>query len=287
MTARRSKLVCGAVTLSTRWPVGLWREWQGTVGGAEESGAGAPAGFVARTDDLLTVPLRLAESEITTLYNLLRTAWAGGTITWTPDLDAPATTLEVSLESPTPAQPVNLTPDAEYPRLFVVSLTFRKSDGTAFDLPYFVGEPSSPAGPWRPRFAYGSGGASVLRLAFPVGRWSYVLNTAGGQARTATGVAGAWLTEDRSRLVLPIRFLASEWASVRALLAWTRTGAAISWDPDVDNASAPAPMSVYIDAPTAGQNVIPEPDVGNPRVRWLSLLLRRVDGADFTLDYFA
>lgn len=137
--------------------------------------------------------------------------------------------------------------------------------------------------PWRSSFTFGDPPATV-RFEYPLERWRPELAGLGGTRWTATGVVGAWRQADRSRLAISIRFLPHEWASVLDVLAWAQTGAPFTWTPDPDT-SIPA-ASVVLEAPAAGADVVPVTDASYPRLRYVTLVIRRVDGADFGLDYF-
>lgn len=138
--------------------------------------------------------------------------------------------------------------------------------------------------PWRPSFSYGVG-PTTFRLAWPVERWRPVLEGIGGLRMTADGTVGAWRQADRSRLALALRFMPDEWPALVGLLAWAQSGAAFDWTPDPDAPSDT--FEVYLDAPRAGETVAPIADASYPRLRYLSIVIRRADGADFGLEYFA
>lgn len=142
--------------------------------------------------------------------------------------------------------------------------------------------------PWRPRFEWGpAGDREAIRLRWPVGLWRDQAAGIGGGRHAADGTLGAWLQAERDRLSVPVRFDAAEWPAIRALLEWAQTGAAFTWSPDPDADPAIAAVEVLLDAPRAGEAVDPLPDVQYPKLRTLTLLLRRADGLRFDLEYFS
>ena len=130
----------GALVLP--YPPQLWRETRTTIGGSARSGGGALAGYVVRTDHLLAVPLRLTAAEWPDLRALLAWAETGEDFIWTPDAEYPWLTFTCTLDSPKAGEAVTPEPDAAYPKVRVVTLTLRRSDGEPFDLDYFT-EPQS------------------------------------------------------------------------------------------------------------------------------------------------
>jgi hypothetical protein len=283
----RFTIAAAAIDFAPMYPTGAFGEPIDTAGGTLESGAGVPASFVVRRDHWLTVPVRIDETEVAAFFDLMREAQKGATIVWTPDVDDPGTTYAVKLASPSAAEEITLEPDGAYPLMSTVALTFRRVDGAAWDLDYYA-DPDAPAivpaTRWCPRFSYGAS-PTTFRLPLPVTRWRPILGGLGGARWTAEGALGAWRQTDRSRLAFAIRYTAAEWPSVRAWLAWAQTGAPFDWEPDPDNEPGIS-LEVYLDAPQAGARIDPIEDAGFPRVRLLPILIRRVDGADFALDYF-
>lgn len=283
----RFTIASAAIDFSPMYPTGPFAEPIDTAGGTLESGGGVPASFVVRRDHWLSVPVRIDETEVGAFFDFLRAAQTGAPIVWTPDVDNPGTTLAVILAAPSASEDVTLEPDGVYPLMSTVTLTFRKVDGTAFDLDYYAEPGASAPAPgvaWAPRFSYGTG-PTTFRLSLPVTRWRPILGGLGGVRWTAEGDVGAWRQSDRSRLALAIRFTAAEWPAVRAWLAWAQTGAAFDWAPDPDRFPAVV-HECYLDAPQAGARVEPVDDTAYPRVRYLAILLRRTDGGDLDLAYF-
>lgn len=142
---------------------------------------------------------------------------------------------------------------------------------------------------WRPTFTYGTEGLETsLELSLPVGLWRHGVLTRGGRRLTGTGVPGAARTGRRDTLVLPLRFLESEWPEVAAWLVWAQTKAPFTWllDTEATGAGQLESADVWLDAPQVGEVVAPQPDPGYPRVLLLEVVLRRVDGGAWDLEYF-
>lgn len=124
-----------------------------------------------------------------------------------------------------------------------------------------------------------------LVLPYPPLLWKEERATVGGAARSTGGVLAGYAVRVDHRLHLPLRITAEEWPQLRAMLAWGEAGGAIVWTPD-----AATPWQTFtcsLDGPRAGESAIPEPDPTFPKVRTLTVILRRVDGAPFDLDYFS
>lgn len=124
-----------------------------------------------------------------------------------------------------------------------------------------------------------------LACAFPPALWTEERATIGGAERSGGGVLAGYVVREDQRLHLPLRILADEWPGLRALQAWAETGAEFEWMPDIDHPDVA--FTVTLDSPRAGESLFPSPDSQYPRVRLVTLVLRRADGQPFDLDYFS
>lgn len=137
---------------------------------------------------------------------------------------------------------------------------------------------------WLGLFTWDGDLESVV-FPYPPLMWREERATIGGAARSAGGVLAGYTVREDHRLHVPFRFTAAEWPQLRALLAWAEVGGELTWIPD---ATQPlVSFDVTLEAPLAGGSALPEPDPTYPKVRVLTLVLRRVDGQPFDLDYFA
>lgn len=119
-------------------PVGLWRHSFPAIGGDIESDAGHPASYVVRRDYLLAVPFRFFEEEWPLIRALVAHGQQEGVIVWYPHAEDLSTFFNVYLENPQLGEDVRPTPDAEYPAVLNLTLTFRRVDGGNWDtLQYF------------------------------------------------------------------------------------------------------------------------------------------------------
>jgi len=124
-----------------------------------------------------------------------------------------------------------------------------------------------------------------LVLPYPPLMWREERATVGGRARSTGGILAGYAVRVDHRLHLPLRITAVEWPQLQAMLAWGEIGGTLVWIPDA--AEPWQSFTVTLDEPGAGGSAMPEPDPSYPKVRQLSLVLRRVDGAAFNLDYFS
>lgn len=128
----------GDQEFAPQYPPQLWNESLGGVGGSMMAASGAFTGYRVRDDELLTLPVRFTADELASFRAMIRFAQLGGTITWTPDLLAPGTTIDVNIIQPTAEDRWEPVYDPTYQRVRVGTIVLRKVDGTAFDLDYFA-----------------------------------------------------------------------------------------------------------------------------------------------------
>lgn len=113
------------------------REWSHgieEVGGHAVSGAGVPATFVVRSQETITMTLRVRESEWDDCLAFLRAGMGGEEITVTYDDQTP---VDVYFVSPVAGDSADFDRDPEYPRLLNVTFTIRASDGGDLGLLYY------------------------------------------------------------------------------------------------------------------------------------------------------
>lgn len=128
----------GTETLDLPYPPQQWRETRKTIGGAGRSAAGVLAGYVARVDHLLALPLRITAAEWPQLVAMLAWAETGGTLTWYPDRNDLLTAFTVSIESPLAGEDFTPEPDGTYPKVRIAPLVLRNAADQPFDLDYFA-----------------------------------------------------------------------------------------------------------------------------------------------------
>lgn len=137
---------------------------------------------------------------------------------------------------------------------------------------------------FRPRVTFGTI-PTVWRPEFPPALWTEEEDTVGGSGIAAGGAMSGYVVREDRLLVVPFRFMAEDWATLQALLAWAFTGATFTFEPDPDE-RPDVVLTVNLHAPRAGERVRPATDPQYPRLRVLELTLRRADGEPFLLDYF-
>jgi hypothetical protein len=134
---RRSRFTYdgGASEFLTTYPARAWIPSQETVGGSRIAAGGAPAAYIVRTDDMLTIVLRVTEEEWPDFLALIAFAQRAQAFEWFPDADE-ATSFAVYLHSPAAGERLTPTRDTKYPRVFEVTLTLRGAGSVPWT-PYF------------------------------------------------------------------------------------------------------------------------------------------------------
>ena len=117
-----------------------WTERMATVGGFRESASGtARASRVIRRDHLLDTVVRITEGERAALRAMV--AWAhdnpGTGIDLWPDVATVGTVFVVYLVSPMPPDELTFQRNAEFPSDLETLLTWRRTNGTPFDLVWY------------------------------------------------------------------------------------------------------------------------------------------------------
>lgn len=134
---------------------------------------------------------------------------------------------------------------------------------------------------WTPRFEYA---AVNLLLTLPVALWSHQLKQIGGETESDAAFPASFIVRRDYQLAIPIRFHEDEWPAVRALVEYGQTGGVITWTPDTDSEDS---FDVYLDGPAIGEDIAPTVDAAYPRAMLLGIVVRRVDGEPWDLEYFA
>jgi len=139
--------------------------------------------------------------------------------------------------------------------------------------------------PWRSRFIYGPPASLTdWETTLPVKPWSYPTRTVGGSRTAAAGRPASHVVRRDYNLRLPLRLYEEELPSVYALIAWGQLSESLLWLPD---ANIPATrFLVYLESPLAGEDWEAGRDAQFGRVFEGPLVLRRVDGFAWDLDYF-
>lgn len=119
------------VTLALSLPVALWRHSSRSVGVMRRTATRIPGVTVSQRTQCLTVPLRFFESEWPAVRALIEWGQTKAPFTWIPDADPYSqdqlpVTATVTLVSPKVGDPIAPEPDAIYPRVLSLALTFRQ-----------------------------------------------------------------------------------------------------------------------------------------------------------------
>lgn len=124
------------VDWATRLPSRPWSYHTSTVGGTRTAAGGVPAGYVVRSDYLLDVTLRLYEAELDDLHGLIEWAQPGESFLFYPDRTDDSASYLVYLENPKAGEDWRPQRTGEYPKVFEITLTLRRTAGP-WPLDYF------------------------------------------------------------------------------------------------------------------------------------------------------
>lgn len=117
-------------TLALTLPVGLWRHGGPSVGTARITGTGIPAVSIINRKRTLTVPVRFYEQEWPAVRRLIEWGQTKAPFIWIPESDPYSqdqiVQATVRLDAPRVADIVTPIPDASYPRVSSIALTFRQ-----------------------------------------------------------------------------------------------------------------------------------------------------------------
>ncbi len=121
----------GAVTYTMALPQRPWDYGKRQVGGSDVSGAGVPAAFTIRQENLFYVTIRFPLSEWASVERLVRHGQGGGTVAFYPD-QAEGTNHTVYIDEPRMGEIIRPRRDPQDQRTFELDLTLRRTTDTLF-----------------------------------------------------------------------------------------------------------------------------------------------------------
>lgn len=117
-------------TLALTLPVGLWQHGGPSMGTARRTGTGIPGVSIINRKRILTVPIRFYEEEWPAVRRLIEWGQGKRPFIWIPESDPFAqdqiVQATVYLDAPRVVDLVSPIPDANYPRVSSIALTFRQ-----------------------------------------------------------------------------------------------------------------------------------------------------------------
>lgn len=117
-------------TWNARLPVGLWLHGGPSTGVARATGTGIPGVSIINRKRTLVVPVRYFEDEWPPVRRLIEWGQSKASFIWIPESDPYAqdqiVQATVYLDAPRVGDIVSPTPDASYPRVSTIALTFRQ-----------------------------------------------------------------------------------------------------------------------------------------------------------------
>lgn len=138
MLPNRPRIVYGATTLDLSLPCMPWEPEDRPIGGMDRTASGVPVGYVQRVEPLLHTTLRFTESEWPDVSAWLRYAMSGQSFTFRLDQADAATAGTYYLESPSiESGSVRPTRD-QYPGVFQLAVTLRRTTEAVIDFPFVV-----------------------------------------------------------------------------------------------------------------------------------------------------
>ena len=139
--------------------------------------------------------------------------------------------------------------------------------------------------PWRSRFIYGTGASLTdWETTLPVRPWSQKMRPVGGSRTAAAGTPASYVVRRDYNLTIPLRVYETELPDVYSLIEWGQLSESLLWLPD---ANIPATrFLVYLESPLAGEDWEPARDGNFGRIFDAPIVLRRVDGYAWGLDYY-
>jgi hypothetical protein len=139
--------------------------------------------------------------------------------------------------------------------------------------------------PWRSRFLFGAvGDVTDWETTLPVKGWTPTTRTVGGSRTAAAGRPASHVVRRDYNLRVDLRLYETELPSLYALIEWGQLSESLLWLPDANESATR--FLVYLEAPLAGEEWEAARDANFGRVFGVPLVLRRVDGYAFGLDYF-
>lgn len=142
--------------------------------------------------------------------------------------------------------------------------------------------------PWLSMFEYGETGSETQwEVTIPVRPWSYRSPSVGGSRISATGVPAGYVVRRDHILVVTVRIYETEWPSLFDMIDWANEGAEqVTFYPDPGRFPSTS-YACWLDSPNAGEDVAPIREGGFPMAMEIQLTLRKVDGTEWNLEYFA
>lgn len=120
-----------------RWPMRPWDRRTATVGGSRTAAGGMPAAYVVRRDRNLMLTLRVDESEIDTLEDLVQWGQGAENFLFYPDANDDTTSVLVYLEDPQAGTDLQGVRSTEYPRVIEHTIQLRPVNPTRWTMQYF------------------------------------------------------------------------------------------------------------------------------------------------------
>ena len=121
-----------AVDYTMSLPQRSWDFGKRQFGGSDISGAGVPAAFVIRQDNLLYITLRFPVGEWDDVERLVRHGQTGATLNFRPDQADAATQHIVYIDEPAMGDVIRPRRDPRDQRTFELDLTLRRTTDVLF-----------------------------------------------------------------------------------------------------------------------------------------------------------
>jgi len=137
--------------------------------------------------------------------------------------------------------------------------------------------------PKRSRWVYGASIRTDWSMTLPPRPWTMLSPTVGGMRKSGAGVPASYVVRRDAVLSLTLRFWASEWPELLAMLTWGQLSETLTWYPDADESES---FEVWLDSPAAGEEISPSRDSQYPNVMELAIRIRKVDGTAWDIDYY-
>lgn len=128
------------VTWDLTLPVRPWRRITATIGGSRTAAGGVPASHVVRRDFNLAVTLRLYESEMDNLAELVIWGQSAEEFLWYPDSTDLTTVYSVYLEHPVAGEDLEEERLDEFPSVIEATVVLRRVQPYPWPLEYFACE---------------------------------------------------------------------------------------------------------------------------------------------------
>jgi len=140
--------------------------------------------------------------------------------------------------------------------------------------------------PWKSRFVYGTGGdITDWTTSLPARPWARIIRSVGGSRTAAGGVPASHVVRRDYLLAVTLRLTELETVDLAWLIAWGQSSEYFLWYPDADDETES--YAVYLEHPVAGEDLEEQRSAEFPSVIEATIVLRRILGAPWPLDYFA